>query len=62
MRRYFFEVLAILLLGGGLVFFFECASYLARRDYVASVILLFVGISVMGVGKELARLALFQKE
>lgn len=62
MRRYLFEALAILLIGGSLVFFYECASYLARKDYVAAVILLMIGVSVIGVGKELARLALVQKE
>ena len=62
MRRYFFEILALLLLGGSLVFFYECVGYLARRDYVGSLILLGVGLSVITVGKELARLALVQRE
>jgi uncharacterized membrane protein YczE len=62
MRRYLFEVLAILLIGGSLVFFYECVSYLSRRDYVASIVLLAIGVSVISVGKELARLALAQKE
>ncbi len=62
MRRYFFEILALLLLGGSLVFFRECIGYLERRDYVAAMILLFIGISVITVGKEMARLALVQKE
>lgn len=62
MRRYFFEVLAILLIAGSLVFFYECASYLARRDYVAALILMAIGLSVISVGKEIARLALVQKE
>ena len=62
MRRYFFEILAILLIGGSLVFFYECASYLARRDYVAALILMAIGLSVISVGKEIARLALVQKE
>jgi len=61
-RRYFFEVLAILLIAGSLVFFYECASYLARRDYVAALILMAIGLSVISVGKEIARLALVQKE
>jgi len=61
-RRYFFELLALLLLGGSLVFFMECISYLERRDYVAAVILLVIGLSVIAVGKEMARLALVQKE
>ncbi len=62
MRRYLFELLAILLLGGSLVFFWECVSYLAKRDYVAAVILMGIGLAVITVGKELARLALVQKE
>ncbi|MBI4512341.1 MAG: hypothetical protein HY698_22100 [Deltaproteobacteria bacterium] len=62
MRRHFFEVLALLLFGGSMLFFYECASYLAKRDYVASIILLTIGCSVIAVGKELARLALVQKE
>jgi hypothetical protein len=62
MRRYFFEILAVLLIGGSLVFFGECVGYLAKRDYVSALILLLIGMSVITVGKELARLALVQKE
>jgi hypothetical protein len=62
MRRYFFEILAVLLIAGSLVFFGECIGYLAKRDYVSSLILLAIGLSVITVGKELARLALVQKE
>jgi hypothetical protein len=62
MRRHLFEILAILLLGGSLVFFWECVAYLAKRDYVAAVILMGIGMAVITVGKELARLALVQKE
>lgn len=62
MRRYFFETVACLLFCGSLVFFYECVGYLAKRDYVAAILLLTIGLSVLGVGKELARLALVQKE
>ena len=62
MRRYFFEVLAVLLMGGSLVFFFECIGYVSERNYVAAIILMLIGISVISVGKEMARLALIQKE
>jgi hypothetical protein len=61
-RRYLFEMLALLLIGGSLVFFWQCVTYLARRDYIASFILFLIGLSVITVGKELARLALVQKE
>jgi len=62
MRRYFFELLALVLLGGSIVFFRECVDYLARRDYIAAIILMLIGISVITVGKEMARLALVQRE
>ncbi len=62
MRRWFFEILAFLLIGGSLVFFWECVSYLAKRDYIAAIVLVGIGLSVLTVGKELARLALVQKE
>jgi uncharacterized membrane protein YczE len=62
MSRYFFELLSVLLIGGSLVFFVECISYLSRRDYVAAVILMFIGLAVISVGKEMARLALVKKD
>jgi hypothetical protein len=62
MRRYFFEVIALVLMGGSIVFFRECVDYLARRDYIAALILMLIGISVITVGKEMARLALVQRD
>lgn len=61
MRKYFFEVLALLLLAGSLVFFYECLRFLARRDYVAGILLMFIGFAVIRVGAELARLALIDR-
>lgn len=62
MRRYFFEFLALALIAGSIVFFRECVEYLGRRDYIAALILLLIGVAVITVGKEMARLALIQKE
>jgi hypothetical protein len=62
MRRFFFEILTVLLMGGSIVFFVECIRYLGRRDYVAAIILMFIGLAVISVGREMARLALVQKE
>jgi uncharacterized membrane protein YczE len=62
MRKYFFEILSVLLFGGSLVFFLESLSFLTKRDYVAAVILTLIGVAVISVGKELARLALVQKD
>ena len=62
MRRYFFEVLCVILFLSGIVFFGECVAFLAKRDYVASILLFFVGLSVLHVGAELARLALIERD
>jgi len=62
MRRYFFEALAIALIGGSLFFFNETLDYLARRDYVAALLVMVIGVAVISVGKEMARLALVQRD
>lgn len=62
MRRYFFEILALALIGGSMFFFKESIDYLARRDYVAALIVMIIGVSVIAVGKEMARLALAQRD
>lgn len=62
LRRSFFEILSLALIGGSVVFFWECVGYLERRQYVAALILMLIGLAVITVGKEMARLALVQKE
>lgn len=62
MRRYFFELLAMALIGGSMFFFKESIDYLARRDYIAALIVMIIGVSVITVGKEMARLALAQRD
>ena len=62
MRRYCFEALAIALIGGSLFFFKETLDYLARRDYVAALLVMVIGVAVISVGKEMARLALVQRD
>ena len=43
-------------------FFKEALEYLAERDYVAALVVVGIGVSVISVGKEMARLALVQRE
>jgi len=61
-RRPFYEVLAVLLLLGGLVFFGEVVRHLGQRDYLGSLLLAIIGVAVLNVGAELARLALIERE
>jgi uncharacterized membrane protein YczE len=62
MRRYFFEILAVLLMGGSIVFFVECIRYLSQREYISAIIVMFIGLAVISVGRAMARLALVQKD
>lgn len=62
MKRYFYEILTIGLMGGSLFFFVECVRSLAQRDYVGAIILMFIGMAIISVGREMARLALVQKD
>lgn len=61
-RLPYFHLLAFLLFGSSLVFFWQCISYLTARDYVAAAILMVIGVSTLRVGSELARLALAERD
>ena len=61
MRTYLFEILAVLLLGGGVAFFVETVVFLGRRDYLGALLVAAVGFAVMRVGAELARMALAER-
>jgi len=61
-RRRYFEILAVLLLLGGLAFFGECVRHLGQRDYLGAILLAVIGVAVLNVGAELARLALIERE
>ena len=62
MRKYFFETLALVLILGSLGFFLAAVSFVSRHDYVGALLLFFVGVSVIHVGAELARLALVERD
>lgn len=62
MRKHFFEILALVLILGSLGFFLQCVSFLVRHDYVAAALVFFVGLAVINVGAELARLALAERQ
>lgn len=62
MRHYFFEILAVALIGGSMFFFREAIAYLAKRDYVGALLVMSIGLAVISVGKEMARLALVQRD
>ena len=62
MRRILFERAALLLFAAGLVAFYHSVGYLTRRDYVASLVLLAIGVAVLSTGKEVARMLLLSDE
>jgi hypothetical protein len=60
-RKYFFEALSLVLIVGSLAFFYQCVRFLATRDYVSAIVLMFIGFAVIRVGAEMARLALIER-
>jgi len=62
MRRVLLEVLALVLIAASLIFFVECILFLTRRDYVAAILLMFIGFAVIRAGSDMARSLLLQKE
>ncbi len=58
----YFQILCGLLLVSSLVFFWQCITHLARRDYVAAGMLTVIGIATLWVGSELARLSLSERD
>lgn len=61
MRHYVFEALALLLLLASVFFFYQTVTTLTRRDYIASLILLLIGLSMLRAGTEMARVALVDR-
>lgn len=62
MRSYLYEILALLAIAGSLYFFVESVGHASRRDYAAAALVFLIGLAVISLGKEMARLALVQKE
>jgi ABC-type transport system involved in cytochrome bd biosynthesis fused ATPase/permease subunit len=61
-RKMFFEVLSVGLILSSLWFFKQTLDDLAHRDYIAALLVMIIGIAVINVGKEMARLALVQRD
>ncbi len=61
MRHYVFEVLALVLLLASVFFFYQTVTTITRRDYIASLILLLIGLSMLRAGTEMARIALVDR-
>ena len=58
MRRILPESLGAILVLGSLALFYQCVVYLQRRDYVAAILIMFVGFAVVRSGVELLRSSL----
>jgi hypothetical protein len=62
MKGRLLEGLTVVLLLAGIGFFVECVLFLSSADYVAAVIALVIGLSVIHIGAELARLSLVKTD
>lgn len=52
------EALGAVLVLGSLGLFYQCIVYLQRRDYVAAILIMFIGFAVVRSGVELLRSSL----
>jgi len=57
MKKSILVFLGALMLLGSLYFFYQAALFLESQDYVAGLIFVFVGLSVLKTGIELEKLA-----
>lgn len=58
MRLHVLEIMSVTSLVAGLGFLLQALQYVQDRNYVASVLLALIGVSVMNIAGYLARLAL----
>ena len=58
MRALFYDVVGLLLYGAGFVFLLRAVRFLTAHDYVAAVVCGVIGLLVIRVGSELAKLSL----
>jgi FtsH-binding integral membrane protein len=57
MRSLVYEIFGLGLLVSSLVFFYQCISFLAEKDYIAGFVVLAIGFFVLRTGSELGKLA-----
>ncbi len=58
MRRIVYEILGIVMVFLSLVFFYFSIQFMAERDYIAGILQIFVGFSLIRAGLELTKLSL----
>jgi hypothetical protein len=58
MRRFAYDVIGLLLLGGSVFFYFQSVKFFGDRDYVAGILEIFVGMALTRAGLEVMKLGL----
>ena len=61
MRATIYEMLGLALLLGSGFFFYRCIEFLARKDYLAGLVILVVGFVIIRTGVELGKLAVLTR-
>jgi len=55
MKERFYEVVSIILIMTSLYFFYYCIRFLAGRDYIAGILSILAGFSIIRAGLELLK-------
>ena len=58
MRAIYYDILGIVLYGGGFLFLFKAIRFLSGHDYVAAIVCGLIGLLVVRAGSELSKLSL----
>lgn len=59
MRSRLLELLAVALILGGGYFFYICLRHLTDRDYVGAILILSIGLALLRVGSDMAKLSMW---
>ena len=60
-RAHIYDLLSLTMVTSSLVFFYFATQFLVEKDYIAAAVTTFIGIFVVRVGVELAKLTLLMR-
>ena len=61
LRSYLYDTLSLLLMLGSLYFLYQATQFLLMKDYIAAGMTLIIGVSIIRIGVQLSKFALFAR-
>ena len=60
-KSYLYDIMSLLLMIGSLYFFYQSTQFLVVKDYIAAGMTLVIGVSIIRIGTQLSKFALFAR-